>query len=617
MSIRTNLCRNPSSKVAGATGSLANYGGTGSGRVTGLTGFPDRTTGYRFVGSSAATHSQSATLTKNVAYTFSTYVKPEFSGSLQANINWYRNGSYYDTTSGDDFPLTNGSVTRVYCTGTAPNVSGTLTALLNLVDKAGTVVSAQTLYEVGTVLSPYGDGDSPGGAWSGTAGLSTSTFEGTSGSAVNVFPPAAEVDAAARDASVTRVSSSPFPDVAPFGLEALNASVRVIGEGPPLDLPPPTPEPVWTIYVRNRDLLREAQVDDYSSLTCVARFNDVGTWELRLDRRSAAADALTAQGAGIEIRRDDVVIMTGPVTRLRRDRSDRSNQLTVSGVDDNVWLERRLAHPQPGSSSPPYNSQADDVRTGVGSTVIWEYVNVNLGPGAITPRQLPTLTMAADPEVGEEVNGRARYDQLLELIQKLAITAGDIGFKISQVDDGLVFTVYPPEDKSDSVVFSEGFANLSSFTYESQAPTYTYVYGGGDGEGVEREIVEGQDPAAIVRWGRIERLVDAREKEDGPEVSEQIDAALQENSEKLSLELTPVDTTYLKYGEHYQLGDKVSAVIDGVIVSDIVREVEVNLTPSGPQRLTPVLGSVARSSLLALFEAVRDLNSRTRNLERR
>jgi hypothetical protein len=336
-----------------------------------------------------------------------------------------------------------------------------------------------------------------------------------------------------------------------------------------------------------------------------------------LDRRSPAADALTAQGAGIEVKRDDFVVMTGPTTRLKRDRSDRSNLLTVSGVDDNVWLKRRLAHPQPGSSAPPYSSTADDVRTGVGSTVIWQYVNVNLGPGAIAPRRLPTLTMETDPLVGSSVNGRARYDQLLELIQKLAIAAGDIGFKITQVGVGLVFSAYAPEDKTTSVVFSEGFANLSSFSYESQAPTYTYVYGGGEGEGTERQFVEGQDPVGVANWGRIEKLVDAREQDDGPDVAQQVETALAENGENLSLEITPVDTTNLSYGTHYQLGDKVSAVIDGVLISDIVREVEVRLTEDAAPSLVPVLGTPGRNTLLALFDAVRDLNSRTRNLERR
>jgi hypothetical protein len=582
--------------------------------VSGLVGFT-RTTGYRFASTGAGTHPKSASLTANAAYTYSADLRSEYTGFVTLNVDIYRNNVYYDTSSGTPAAVTSGAVSRKSATFVVPNLSGTWTALLNLTDRTGAIVSSAVLYELGTVAGTYGDGDSVGGVWTGTTGLSVSTFTGDT--AVNVFPDAATIGLESNQPLITKTSASPTSDVAEVGFGAQDATVRIIGEGPPLDLPPPQPEPVWTIYVRNASLGREAQVDDYAAFTCICRFNDVGTWELRLDRRSAAADALTARGAGIEVRRDDFVVMTGPATRLKRDRSDRSNLLTVSGVDDNIWLERRLAHPQPASSAPPYSTTADDVRTGVGSTVIWQYVNVNLGPGAILPRRLPTLTMATDPLVGSSVNGRARYDQLLELIQKLAIAAGDIGFKIAQEDDGLVFTVYPPEDKSTSVVFSEGFANLSSFTYESVAPSYTYVYGGGEGEGIAREFVEGQDPTGIVNWGRIEKLVDAREKDDGPEVSEQISTALAENGEKLSLEITPVDTTNLSYGTHYQLGDKVSAVIDDVLISDIVREVEVRLSSNAAASLVPVLGTPGRNSLLALFEAVRDLNSRTRNLERR
>lgn len=611
MATITNYSTNPCSSVAGTN----NFGGAGSGRVTGLTGFPDRTTGFRFVGSSDATHAKSDTLVLNTVYTFSAYIKPEYTGTLQVNINWYQNGSYHSTTNGSVVSTTNGTVERRSVTGTSPNVAGTIQGLLNLASKSGTVVTSQVLYTIGSTVESYGDGDSPGGTWLGTTGLSASTY--TINNVTNVFPTAAGITWSANDPTITRVSSSPTAEPAAFTWAAVDPTVRVIGEGPPLDLPPANPEPVWTLYVRNADLGREAQIDDYTTLNAIVRFNDVGTWELKLDRRAAAADALVQPGAGIEIRRDDFVILTGPVTRVKRDRSDRINALTVSGVDDNVWLQRRLAHPQPASTAPPYSTSADDVRTGAGSTVIWEYVNVNLGPGAISTRELPTLTMATDPEVGADVTGRARYDELLELIKGLAVAGGDLGFKISQDGAGLVFSVYEPDDKSTSVVFSEGFGNLSAFTYEQTAPTYTYVYGGGEGEGTARTIVEGQDSTAVAAWGRIEKLVDAREKEDGPEVSQQIATALAENAEKLSLEITPVDTTNLKYGEHYQLGDIVSVVVDGVVLTDIVRQVEIKLSPQGPQELVPVLGTPGQKDLIALFTAVRDLAARTRNLERR
>lgn len=618
MSTRTNYSSNPTCSVSNGSGDSSNYGGTGSGRATGLTGFPDRTTGYRFAGTADATHAKSDDdfpLTKNVAYTFSTYVKPEFTGNITPNINWYVNGAYYSTSGGGIVAVTNGVVQRVSNTATTPNVTGTIVGLLNIGKAGGALTSAQTLYELGTVLGAYGDGGSAGGAWLGTTGLSASTF--TSDTAVNVFPTTASFAIAPNQPGIERSSASPSAPVVTFGLSAQDATIRVLGEGPPLDLPPAQPEPVWTLYVRNSGLLRAAQIDDYTSLSAVCRFNDVGTWELVLDYRAASVPELLASGAGIEIRRDDFVIMTGPVTRVKRDRSVNDNQISVSGVDDNVWLQRRVAHPQPASTAPPYSTVDDDARSGVGSTIIWQYVNVNLGPGAISTRQLPTLTMATDPLVGTTVSGRARYDVLLDLIQGLAVAAGDLAFRITQVSSGLQFQVYQPEDKSASVVFSEGFGNISDFSYERSAPLYTYVYGGGDGEGKLRAIVEGQDTSGVATWGRIERLVDARQQDDSPEVSQQIATALAENSEKLSLDITPIDTPNLKYGTHYQLGDKVSVVVDGVVVTDLVRQVEISLTAQGPQKLTPVLGTPGRNDLIALFSAVKDLAARTRNLERR
>lgn len=376
-------------------------------------------------------------------------------------------------------------------------------------------------------------------------------------------------------------------------------------------------EVTWTLYVRDTNLQRVAQIDDYQRLDAVPRFNAVGSWELDLDRRTTAGASLFAVGAGIEIVRDGTTFLSGPVTRRERNRDGSRNRVVITGADDNVWLDRRLGHPQPGTAAPPYSTSEHDVRIGQASTVLRQYVDFNAGPSALAARRVPGLTLAADPLLGSSITGRARWVNLLELLSGLAVSGGGLGFGVRKVGATLEFYIYQPVDRSGSVKFSEEIGNLSSYRYDTTAPGVTYVVAGGGGEGTARTIVEGQDPEAVVGWGRIERFVDRRDTTVTTEIQQEITERLGEGGEKLTLDAVPVDTANVAFGAQYNLGDKVTVVVDDTQLVEVVREVRVGLTPDGPQRVAPVIGTPGRRELLRVLGSVRDLSSRVANLERR
>lgn len=169
---RHNLCVNPGCKIdaSGWEGSS-----TPPVRVTGITGFP-RTTGARLdVGSLLRT--QLGAVTAGVTYTLSCYLKPEVvSRSGPFYIEW-TNGGGAHSYSTSSFNIPNGVVSRVSFTDVAP-VGAVSAALLfegGSYSFNPTVASA-VLIEASASVDTYFDGDSPGGSWDGTDGLSASTF---------------------------------------------------------------------------------------------------------------------------------------------------------------------------------------------------------------------------------------------------------------------------------------------------------------------------------------------------------------------------------------------------------------------------------------------------------
>jgi hypothetical protein len=375
----------------------------------------------------------------------------------------------------------------------------------------------------------------------------------------------------------------------------------------------------WIVYSRDEKLQLQGEVDDYDKLNLTPKYNDCGTWTMDLDARAAQAAGLVRPGWGIVAVRDGVTVLSGPVLARRRQVSDNSQQLTLSGEDDSYWLRKRLASPSPAESVPPYVAQDYDVRTGVCSTVLTQYVNVNLGPGAVSVRRKSGLVMGADPGVGATVTGRARWQLLLTMMQELATTGG-IGFRLVQSGQTLQFQTYAVADKTGSVKFSLELGNLAAYDYSLDAPDYNYCYVGGGGEGTARVFKEQPDSESIAAWGRLEgELVDRRDTSSSTEMAQAATEALAQSQERVSLSINPIDTPQIAYLTHYNLGDMVTVQVedspDGQI-REVVREVSIDLTPDGVN-VAPKVGTPGRQEIFRLFRTIRQLRNRVINLERR
>jgi hypothetical protein len=367
-----------------------------------------------------------------------------------------------------------------------------------------------------------------------------------------------------------------------------------------------------TIEIRDANLDLVGQVDDFTKLEAVLRFNLADSWILDLPARYASD---IGPGAGIVVRRGTDVLFSGPVTKPERNWDKDTDSLTVAGVSDDGHVEDRLAFP----SAPPYTGSAYDVRTGAAETVMRAYVNANAGPGAASARQVAGLVLAADGGLGSTVTGRARFDVLGDLLRSLAVSGGDLGFRIVQNGAALTFEVYEPEDRSATVKFSPALGNLHAFTYAPSAPEGNYVIVGGGGEGTARVFSEGGDSASITRWGRrIETFRDRRDTTNAGELAQSRDEELASKAGKMSLTIEPVDTSGIQFLRDYRLGDLVAVEVDGSTIVDVVREVKLTISPAG-ETVAPTVGTpeAIGRGFLGLFGTVRALGRKVGHLERR
>lgn len=375
----------------------------------------------------------------------------------------------------------------------------------------------------------------------------------------------------------------------------------------------------WTIYVRDEQYRRQGQVDDFTKLEFVSKYNDIGAWTLEMDARLPLVQYLTRKRYGIVLYKGSEAVTGGRVEKIQRKRTASESTVIFSGSDDNVWMAERVGHPQPSSSAPPYSTNEHDVRTGVTSTILMQYVDVNLGPNAIVGRRHPNLTLGSDPLAGTTQTGRVRWSVLLKSLQGLALSGGDLGFRIVQIGSGLVFQVYQPVDRSASVKYSHELGNLLESDYESTGPEVNYLYIGGDGEGTARTIQESSDPDSIIEWDRREEFVDRRDTSDSGELTQTLQENLVDKGAQIGFSLDAIDTPSQQYITHYNLGDKVTAVLDGQSLVDVVREVKMTLTANSVMRVSPLIGTAGTlgQTTTKTFQTIRSLTRRVGDLESR
>lgn len=344
-----------------------------------------------------------------------------------------------------------------------------------------------------------------------------------------------------------------------------------------------------TIEVRDANLERVGQItaSELPGFEAVLRFNNVGSWSLSLPANHYLAEAIRTPGAGIILTGPNGVLLSGPMRSVTVDKSsnDLVGTVKVEGTDDSVILGERLAYPTPTTANVELQTSAYDKRIGVASTVMRAYVNANIGPAAPAERRVPNLTVGNDPVAGSTVYGSARFDVLGELLTELSSVDG-LGFDVLQQDTDLEFKVYQPEDKTGTVRMDIANDTLSSTRFSYSAPGSTVAIVAGQGVGEERvfrQVTTSESVAAENAWDRrIETYIDQRQTDIVEElVQAGLEKLAEEGETQISLEVTPSSDLTMEYGVDWDLGDRVTVVVDEEELQAVVTSVAMRIESEG------------------------------------
>ena len=343
-----------------------------------------------------------------------------------------------------------------------------------------------------------------------------------------------------------------------------------------------------TVEVRDANLNRVGQLvgADVVGAQFIIRFNNVGSWSLQLPATSSMVDLLRTPGYGIILTARGTVLFSGSTTSatLLQSQDDLKGVWRITGADDTLLLQDRLAYPQPANADVSTQNTDYDNRTGVAETVMKAYVDANLVSGPAV-RAVTGLSVATDAGRGGSVVASARFTNMQELLYNVAQSSG-IGYSVTQSGSGLVFDVYEPVDRSATISFDVDNGKLSSSEYAYVAPRLTRAIVGGAGAAEERlfdESTTTESVSAETTWGRrIEAFVDERGTDLVAELEQAgKEALVDEGKTRVTIAVTPSDNGTMLYGTDWNLGDKITVVADTIEAQAVVYEVGFSIQSDG------------------------------------
>jgi hypothetical protein len=380
------------------------------------------------------------------------------------------------------------------------------------------------------------------------------------------------------------------------------------------------PEIFLLVTDRNLSVVGDP-ITQWDTLDCTLRFNEPASGMFTAPAYPWIRQQIDA-GNRIVVIRAQQVFMAGPIERYMIEKSDNGEnagigKITVYFADDLALIAGRLVYPDP-SLTPPQQTGDFWEFTGNAETAIRNLVNLNAGPGALAPRQVPKLVLGSPAGVGTSATVKSGWEPLLDVARKAALDGGGLGFRTRQVGTQIVFETYQPADLTGQIRFGFGLGNLRYLAYERQAPTATTAIVGGQGEGAGKFVTERNRTADETTWWRLETLVPQPGDIDLSELEKEGDDALAETSETARLQTAAYDTDDMRFGIDYGLGDRVSVQIDtGLEISELVRLVHLQAWATAGELVSAMVGTQEASHDPEWVKRLRDIDRRVGQVERR
>lgn len=324
--------------------------------------------------------------------------------------------------------------------------------------------------------------------------------------------------------------------------------------------------------------------------------DDVGVIAITLPSDDSLPGIFT-KDTFIEVRRTNpvtgnLIVEDTYLTRLtQRFREGNDERFVVGGLSLNHLIARRVIDP----ADDPLAAGGFSTKANTADEVMRSFAREQMGDLNTSGRAFPHLTVGLTPGTAQRVGKRARYDNLLEVFQDLAIQ-GQTDFIITRYSaNNLRLTIQPigtDRTKSSNYPFAEftqfdpdrGNLTDPSLTIDAKKEQ-NFVYALGQGQGDTRIVAKVPgDNISQSPYNRIEFTADVRQSDRSDSLYLLTGArqAITDNQEVQEFTFGIVQTASgAIYRKDFDLGDKVTARYGEVSINLRVTSVDIKFDTSG------------------------------------
>lgn len=313
---------------------------------------------------------------------------------------------------------------------------------------------------------------------------------------------------------------------------------------------------------------RKWLVDDYQTATWKRRYYGDSTFKFEIHPRSRAVPYILKERIAVMPDGSSFFIEQIEYNDATEAPSDK---IIVTGKQVGMFGERVCL--------PPVGLSHDTQSNVAAESAMKHYVNNNAGPGAAVERRVPNLTIAADEVRGPNIYEEARYQYVIEILERISENTG-VGWHVFRSGTDFVFEVVLGTDRSATVYFDQDFDTVLGqkfLTTVSGRKTVAYV--AGQGQGVARTIAVRQK-GGVTQSGlaRREMFIDARDVTAVATLNQRGDNELAATQKEDVFEFEYNQHGSFQYLEHWDVGDVVTARNKAWDVQTAVRIVGVEET---------------------------------------
>lgn len=276
----------------------------------------------------------------------------------------------------------------------------------------------------------------------------------------------------------------------------------------------------------------------------------------------------------------------------------------MKGPDQNDLLNRRIVAYFSGSERAFINS----VEIDAAMKLIVDQNLLSLAVDTDRDWSGQGLSSAISAAEGYLIKKGIAWRNVLDLLQELSEASRsaeeEVFFEIAveavdqtSQDVNFIFRTYvgqPGTDKETLIILSPEWGTLDNVSIKyDYTKEVNFVYAGGAGEGLMRMLGTASDEDLIDNspWGRRELFKDARNEATQDGIDDTALQVLIERRPTVTFTGQLIDTPLMRYGIHWFLGDRVSAVNFGRSFSGIIRAVKVTVDQEGKETITARLES--------------------------